>query len=142
MDRKIAGFVNKTLSTGVSPLAYLVALYGLIWGLAFTVFSQESTVTTTVLYQQKALFGILSWGFLVLSSSVGLLFGLARESEITTKISAMILAASWASASVVYAMEGEFVLRLPLALIAMFMYGYLYLAASCDRLWINRPNRK
>ena len=141
MIKKTLSIIDRTLSSRITPLAYVFALTGIVWGLAFTLFSETANVQSTVLYQQKALFGILSWGSIMLVGSIVLYIGMLAKHVRAVKYSSMLLTAAWASATVAYVMDGAAVLRAPLAIINVLCYGYFYLAVACDRLWDYTPDR-
>jgi hypothetical protein len=139
---KFIQFIDKTLDTRVTPLAYVFALTGVIWGVAFTFLQSSAGVTSTILYQSDALIGVSLWGMSVLISSIVLLYGLAVRSTKIVTIAAFILFLAWSSGAVSYAMAGEWILRFPLAIVNILCYGYYYLAASLGRLWDYTPDEE
>src|SRR5690242_2778264 len=78
---KIITIIDKTLDTRVTPLAYVFALTGVVWGATFTFLSSNAGVTSTILYQNGALIGVSFWGLAVFISSVTLLYGLSIRSK-------------------------------------------------------------
>jgi len=139
MKDTIVAFIDRTLDTRVTPLAYVFSLTGIIWGTAFTFLSSDAGVTSTMLYQSGAIVGISLWGISVLVASLLLLYGLLQRSAKLVMLAAFILFFAWSAGAVSYAMAGEWILRFPLAIVNILCYGYYYLAASLNRLWDYTP---
>jgi hypothetical protein len=139
MKDTLVEFIDRTLDTRVTPLAYVFALTGIVWGFAFTFLSSDAGVTSTVLFQAGALVGVSLWGISVLVSSLLLLYGLATKSVKIVTFAAFILFIAWSAGAISYGMTGEWILRFPLAIVNILCYGYYYLAASLDRLWDYSP---
>lgn len=142
MKNTFIAFIDRTLDTRVTPLAYVFALTGMVWGFAFTFLPGFPGVSSTVLYQYNALFGVSLWGIFMLGSSISLLYGLFTKKARVVMLSAFLLFLCWTSGAVVYGMAGEWAVRFPLAIINILCYGYYYLAASLDRLWDYSPQDK
>lgn len=142
MKNRLIAFIDKTLDTRVTPLAYVFALTGIVWGGTFTFLSSNAGVTSTVLYQSGALVGVSLWGLSVLLASLVLLAGLMTHSVKIVMIAAFVLFLAWSAGAISYAAAGEWVLRFPLAILNILCYGYYYLAASIGRLWDYTPDDK
>lgn len=139
---KIITIIDNSLDTRVTPLAYVFALTGVVWGATFTFLSSNAGVTSTILYQSGALVGVSVWGLSVFVSSVLLLYGLAIRSTKMVTICAFILFMAWSAGAISYGVAGEWILRFPLAIINILCYGYYYLAASLGRLWDYTPEEE
>lgn len=128
-------FVRRTLSSTVTPLAYLYGFQGLAYGLGFTMFSESAGVQNTILFKHDALVGVMIWGAIALISSILLLMGLLYRDKFLTQPGALGMFLCWIFAGIVYASGGYFFLLLPLAVVNVLSYGYIYLASSLDVLW-------
>ena len=138
MVDKIVALIDRTLTTRITPLAYVYSLTGLIWGYAF-VFIDEFKASSTVLAQGGALIGVELWGGLVLVSTILLIFGMVFKLRHLVMVASFAMVLAWAMAGSVYFQGGEYFFRLPLAIINALCYGYLYLASSLGRLWDYTP---
>lgn len=128
-------FIQRTLSTRVTPLAYIYGLQGLVYGASFAFFSQAPGVQNTILFKNGALVGIIIWGSIALISSSVLILGLISRNKFFTQLGSLGMFMCWVFAAITYANGGYFFLLLPLAFLNMLSYGYLYLASSIDTLW-------
>lgn len=140
MVDKIVRLIDRTLTTRITPLAYVYALTGLVWGYAF-IFIDEFKASSTVLAQGGALIGVELWGALVLSATILLLYGMFMKIRVLVMIASFALVLAWAMAGAVYLTGAEYFFRLPLAIINALCYGYIYLASSLGRLWDYTPDR-
>jgi hypothetical protein len=125
------------LSSTITPLAYLYGIQGVIYGLGFTVFSDTPGIKGTILFQHDALIGVLIWGVVALASSGALLLGLIYKNSLLAQPGSLGMFLCWVFAGIVYASGGYYFLLLPLAMINILSYGYIYLAASLNTLWGN-----
>jgi len=123
----------------VTPLAYLIALQGVVYGAAFTFFSSSAGVQNTILFKNSALVGIHVWGVIALVSAVTLFLGMLIKSKVLTGAGSLGMFLSWTFAAIVYATGGYYYMLLPLAVINMLAHGYFYLASSLDQLWDFTP---
>lgn len=138
MAGKFIGFIDSTLNTRITPLAYLIAIHSFILGASFVFFGWESSVQASLLYQNGALFGAPIWGLLTMISTGVLIVGMFLKDASLTKLGAMGAFASWIFAAITYA-QGELWLQMILALVLMLCFGYHFLASSLGRLWDYRP---
>lgn len=120
----------------VTPLAYLFALQGFIWGVAFTFFQDLDGVRNTVLYKQSALIGVSFWGAVAVIASLVLIGGMTVEQKVPTMVGAAGMWVLWVFALIVYVSDNYWFL-FTLAVLNVLMYGYLYLAASLGMLWVD-----
>lgn len=139
MGDKIINFINKTLSTRITPLAYVYALQGLVFGVAFTFFQAQPGVQNTILFKQGALIGISAWGLTALIASAVLIFGMLSKSKFPVQIGALGMFMAWIFAGIVYFQGGYVWFLLPLAILNVLCYGYYYLAAALNQLWDYTP---
>lgn len=135
----MTNFIIKTLSTRVTPLAYLVALQGIVYGTAFTFFSSSPGVQNTILFKDGALVGVTIWGEIALISAITLFVGMFVKSKIATGAGSLGMFLVWTFAAIIYITGGYFYLLFPLAVLNMMAHGYFYLASSLDRLWDYTP---
>jgi hypothetical protein len=132
-------FIIRTLSYRVTPLAYLVALQGLVYGVSFTFFSSSPGVTNTILFKNGAVVGVELWGIIALVSSLVLITGLLNKSGLATSLGALGMFLAWVFAAIVYLTGGYYYLLFPLAVVNILAHAYLYIAASMDKLFDRRP---
>lgn len=137
--KTIKRFLYATLDTRITPLAYVYAATGFVWGFAFTFLTSLPQVQSSVLYQTDALIGAPLWGVSVLASTGVLFIGMLYRQTSAVTLSSTILFALWAAAAVAYALSGEWVFRFPLAILYMLCYGYYDLASALGRLWDYSP---
>lgn len=138
MTDKFISFIDKTLNTRITPLAYLIAIHSLIFGGSFVFLSGEQSVRATLLYQTGVIGGIQMWGMLVLVSAVLTIYGMARRVVNLTQLGATGLFMGWLFASITYG-QNELWLQMILAGVLMLCFGYHFLAAGLGRLWDYTP---
>jgi uncharacterized membrane protein len=139
MKDKIVDFVDKTLKTKVTPLSYPVALYSLVWGVAFVFFGWESSVQSALLFKIGALIGVPAWGGIVLVGSVALLYGLSKRHVKSVSMGSILLFMAWIFAAIVYVLNFLWFQAI-IAITLVLMYGYFNMAAYMNRLWDYTPN--
>ena len=138
MRQRIIDFIDWTLKTPVTPVAYLVTLHSLIFAGSFVFFGSTQTVQATLLYQIGALIGVQAWGVVALIAAVACLYGLIRKNAWFVNIGSFALFISWLFAVIAYALSGLW-LQAVLAFVTMNYFGYFNLAASMGRLWDYTP---
>lgn len=131
--------IRRTLSTRVTPLAYLYSITGMVYGVSFTLFTSSAGVQNTILFKNDALVGATVWGTIALVSSALLMIGLLSRNHIGTQVGSLGMFMCWTFAGIIYATGGYFFLLLPLAVINALAYGYFYLASSINTLWDYTP---
>lgn len=139
MSRRIGNFIYKTLNTRITPLAYLFAATGLVWGVAFTYFQDAPGVRNTILFKYDALVGVNVWGIWMCAASIFLLVGMFVKNHIYVQIGASGGFMGWLFAAILYLREGYYWLLTPLAILNVLMYGYYYLSAALGTLWDYSP---
>ena len=138
LSKKAIDFIDWTLKTPITPLAYLVTLHSLIFGASFIFFGGTTSVQASVLYQIGALIGVQAWGLLAVVGAGICLYGLIRKNTWTVNIGSFMMFTVWLFAAIAYFLSG-FGLQGILALITMNYFGYFNLAASMGRLWDYTP---
>lgn len=141
MENKALKFVERTLSTRISPLAYLVAALGIVRGLAYTVFQCSEGVTNSILFKVGPIIPLGVWGLIVLASSLILMYGMIAKSKRSVMIGSMGMFLTWVLTALTYLINGYIPFLLPTAVLFVFIHGYFFLAASLDRLWDYTPER-
>lgn len=138
LAQKILGFIDRTLKTPVTPLAYLVTLHSLIFAGSFVLFGETTAVQATLLWKIGALIGVQAWGILALVAAILCLYGLIRRQTWFVNAGSFGLFAVWLFAAIAYFLSG-FWLQGALALVTMNYFGYFNMAASLGRLWNYKP---
>lgn len=139
MSDKILQFLHRTLNTRITPLAYLYAFQGFIFGFAFTFLQSSPGVQNTILFKEGALIGVSLWGMVVLIASIVLILGMCLKKVRGVQIGSVGMFMAWIFAAIVYASGGYTWFLLPIAITNILMYGYYYLASSLDQLWDYTP---
>lgn len=135
---RILHFIRGTLTTRVTPLAYLLAIEAIIYGLSFSVFSSTSGASLTILYKSASFGGTPAWGLILLAAGIFLYAGMALKNKVLTETSALVAAMCWIFAGILY-FEIGIVFQLAVALIHLLCFGYCYLASSMNQLWDFTP---
>jgi hypothetical protein len=139
---KLRKFINRTLDTRITPIAYLLAAAGIVRGLAFTVFQGADGVTNTILYKVGPVIPLTMWGIIVLVSSVVLLYGMITKTAEMVGFGAMGMFLTWTLTAITYAINGYWPFLFPTAVLYILIYGYFFLASSLGRLWDYTPYRE
>jgi uncharacterized membrane protein len=135
-------FIDMTLNTRITPIAYLIAALGIIRGLAYTVFQNAEGVTNTILYKVGPIIPLTLWGAIVLASSIILLYGMVSKTTELVQAGAMGMFLTWVLTAITYGVNGYIPYLMPTAVVYALIYGYFFLAASLGRLWDYTPNRE
>lgn len=136
---RIIRFIRRTLTTRVTPLAYLLAIEAIIYGLSFSVFSHTSGASLTVLYKSASFGGTPAWGMILLVAGIVLYAGMVLKNRFMTEMSALVAAMCWIFAGILY-FELGLVFQLAVALVHLLCFGYCYLASSMNQLWDFAPS--
>lgn len=132
----MTSFLLKTIDTRVTPLAYLAAAQGLIWGMAFVFLHDLDGVQNTILFKQSALIGVSWWGVLSLVASLLMVIGMLCHFTVTTAAGAVGMWVAWVFALVIY-VAGCYWFLAVLAVVNILVYGYIYLSARLGLLWLD-----
>lgn len=133
-------FIDSTLDTDISPLAYLYVVHALVWGVAYSFLDGLSSgVQNTVLFKAGVLFGHNFWGLMLLLGGAVLLYGMLRKHCRATQVGSGVLFMAWTFAAITYATNGYWHFLFPLAVVEILSWGYYYLAVSMGRLWNYTP---
>ena len=133
-------FIDSTLDTDISPLAYLYVVHALVYGVAYSFLDGLSSgVQNTVLFKAGVLFGHNFWGLMLLLGGAVLLCGMLRKHRRATQVGSSVLFMAWTFAAITYATNGYWHFLFPLAVVEILSWGYYYLAASIGRLWNYTP---
>ena len=138
MANKIINFIDATLNTRITPLAYLVALHSFVLGVAFVFFGHAESVQATLLYQNGALIGIPVWGVLTRAGAGILILGMALKLAGMVSVGSIAVFMAWVFATITYA-QNENWLQMLLAIVLVLCFGYHFLANSLGRLWDYSP---
>lgn len=141
MDR-LRKIIDRTLDTRITPIAYLIAMAGIVRGLAYTVFQDASGVTSTILYKVGPVIPLTLWGTIVLVSSVVLLYGMITKTTEMVGFGAMGMFMTWTLTAITYAVNGYWEYLFPTSVLYILIYGYFFLASSLGRLWDYTPYRE
>lgn len=120
---RLRNFVNHTLDTRVTPLAYVFAAHGLALAIGFQI-----------------VLNIGWWVFVVAFATGLLIWGLLNKAKCAIKFASVVMFAAWVFAGVLTLITKDYTLT-PLAFSTVLCYGYYYLAASLGRLWNYTPDR-
>lgn len=135
-------FIDRTLDTRTTPLAYIYGVKSVIMGISYGFLAGVSGgVQNTILYKEGALVGHNLWGILGLVGGLLLIAGMLMRVPVMVRTSSFLLFTTWVFAAIVYGMSGFWLFLFPLALIEMLACGYLYLATGRGRLWDYTPAR-
>lgn len=137
---KIMRFIQKTINTRVTPLAYLFALWQVNFGLNMF-FADRRGGDATVLSQIEPLVPSEYWGLALGLIALVLILGMIMKSERLVQVTAFGGFSLWVMAGIAYALEGYIWLHTIGAVIMVLMFGYYFLAAGLDQLWDYAPNR-
>lgn len=141
MLSKIGDLIDKSLNTRVAPIAYLFAVLGLIRGFAYTVFPDSQGVRNTLTSQVGAVIPLDVWGMIVLTSSVVLLVGMYIKNAPLTMGGALGMCLTWGCTMVSYASAGFWTYLVPISVVNILIYGYLFITAPIGRLWDYTPSK-
>lgn len=133
--------LDKTLGTDVSPLAYLVCVYFMVFSGSFIFFTTSDSVQKTVLAQLGVLGGIVFWAFFLFGASGWLILAMAIKSKLLVSISSMIGFVAWLIAALTY-FQGDAEMQGWLAITSCLMFGYFFTAGNIGRLWNYSPESR
>lgn len=140
MRQKLIDFIDWTLKTPVTPLAYLVTAHSIIFSGAFLFFGSFETVQSTLLFQIGALIGVQAWGIVAFIAAIVCMYGLIKRSIWFVNLGSFGLFVSWLFATIAYGLAGLWFQAL-LSFVTMNYFGYFNLASSMNRLWDYTPYR-
>ena len=136
----IARFIDRTLNTSATPLAYLVALQSLVFGLSFALFEEWASVKDSILYPYGIWIGVPLWGWVLVVSAIGAILGLAYKNRGAVEVAGFLLFSAWTFATIAY-VQNDAWFQACLASINILYAGYFFLASSLRRLWDYTPER-
>lgn len=140
MRERLLKFLNRVLSTDVTPLVYLVLLHTSIFGGSFLFFSDSKGVQTSALAQLGIPFGFTVWASLVFGGSVVTFLGVLLKRVSLISFASMAVFAAWLMAAITY-FKGHLFFQGALAIVLCLEYAYFFLAANIGRLWNYTPDR-
>lgn len=135
----MGAFVNQTINTSVTPLAYLVAMQTAIYGLQIFFFSFTFSVQQLVLFQTGAFVGAPVWGVIAVLAGGTLIAGMMIKNAGLVSAGAFLMAMCWVFAVIAYSMSGYFAHAM-IAFITVIEAGYFFIASSIKRLWNYSPS--
>lgn len=138
MKEKFIAFIDKTLSTNVTPLAYLVTVHSLLFGASFIFLGGTTSVQASILFQIGVLFGVTFWGGFVFVACILLLIGMGLKNKSLVSVGSFAMFLLWIFALVAYFASG-FWFQGVLAFFTVNYFGYLNLASFMNRLWNYAP---
>jgi hypothetical protein len=133
-----ARFIDRTLDTAATPLAYLVVAQSVIFGLAFAVFDEETSVNKTILYPYGIWFGVSLWGWAIVVAASMALVGLFYKTRLLVEPSSFVLFGAWLFATIAY-LQNDAWFQAALAAFNILYAGYLFLSSNLGRLWCYTP---
>jgi hypothetical protein len=133
-----ARFIDRTLDTAASPLAYLVVAQSVVFGLAFAVFDEATSVNMTILYPYGIWFGVSLWGWAIVIAASMALVGLIYKSRLLVEASSFVLFGAWLFATIAY-LQNDAWFQAALATFNILYAGYLFLSSNLERLWCYTP---
>ena len=139
LKEKVIALIDKTLSTDVTPLAYLVTAHSMIFGASFLFFANTSSVQSSVLFQIGALVGAQFWGFFALAACIALLLGMYLQNRGMVGGGSFVMFLLWIFAVVAYGLSGFWV-HAVLGFLSANYFGYFHLANYLNRLWNYTPD--
>lgn len=140
LGNAFVSFIDMTLSTDVTPLAYLVTIHSMLFGAAFLFLGSTSSVSASILYQIGVLLGGQFWGALVLVACVVLITGMYLQKTNLVGAASFAMFLLWTFAVIAYFASG-FWFQGILGFFTMNYFGYINLAAFLGRLWNYTPDR-
>lgn len=138
MANKIIAFIDRTLNTRITPLAYLVAVHSMLFGGAFVFLNNEASVRASLLFKAGVIDNVPLWGAIVFVSAVVLILGMAAKSVPPIQWGALGLFMGWLFAAITYA-QNDLWFQMVLTIVTMLYFGYHFLASSLGRLWDYTP---
>lgn len=139
---RVRKFIDRTLDTRITPLAYLIAGAGIVRGIAYTFFQTAEGVSNTVLSQIGPIIPLTVWGVIVFASSLVLMYGLITKDAGSIMVGSMGMFLTWVLTAITYMLNGYLIFLFPTAVIYSLIYGYFFLSASLGRLWDYTPLRE
>jgi len=136
----VGRFIRRTLTTRVTPLAYLVAIESMVYGFAFAIAPHFSGADKTILFKTQGFAGTPVWGFIILVGGLLTLVGMLLKNKSIIGLGSGAAFMSFFFAAMIY-FQGDLWFQLSIMVIHILMYGYIYLASSMDQLWDFTPNR-
>lgn len=133
-----ARVIDQTLDTAVSPLAYLVVVQSVVFGLAFAVFDEATSVNKTILYPYGIWFGVSLWGWVIVVAASMVLVGLFHKTRLLIEPSSFVLFGAWLFATIAY-LQNDAWFQAALASLNILYAGYLFLSSNLERLWCYAP---
>lgn len=140
MTERLLMFVQRTLTTRVTPLAYLFVLYDFFYGLGLALTTGTKGAGAEVLANIEPLITSEVWGLGLLACCVVVFSGMLTKVPEIVELGAFLGFALWVMATIAYCASGYIWIHAPMALIQTLIFGYLFLAASLDRLWDWTPD--
>lgn len=137
---RIMRFIQRTINTRITPLAYLFAVWMANFGINIW-WSDRKGGGVTLLSQIDALIPSEIWGLALGLAALVLIVGMLMKHKIAVQISAFAGFILWAMAGISYVLQGYIVLHGVGAVLLMLMWGYYFLAAGLDQLWDYSPER-
>lgn len=131
--------IDRTLDTSTTPLAYLVVAQSVVFGLAFAVFDEATSVNQTILYPYGIWFGVSLWGWAIVTAASMTLVGLFYKSRLLVEPSSFVLFAAWLFATIAY-LQNDAWFQAALAAFNILYAGYLFLSVNQGRLWYYTPD--
>lgn len=132
--------LNGILDTDVSPLAYIVCVYFMIFSGGIIFFTDSDSVQNTVLARLGVPGGIGIWAFFLFGASGWTMLAMALKSKFLISVSSMIGFATQSVAAFTY-YQGSQHLQGATSTAAAMMFVYFFIAGNVDRLWNYAPRR-
>lgn len=136
----LMNFIQRTINTRVTALAYLFCAWQFNFGLNQFVQDRKGG-STTVLSQIEALIPSEWWGLGLVIASIALVVGMLLKRVRTVQVSSFAGFSLWIMAAISYGLNGYVWLHVPGAILLTLMFGYFFLSAGLDQLWDYTPER-
>lgn len=131
-------YIFWTLTSRISPLAYLLTYVSWVIGLFFGVFDFLPDVQHSLLHQYGIIGNPRAWGFGLLAFSTVLFVGIRTANRALCRFGAMGNFVLWTFAAILYIRHEFWYAFFSFALFHMLAQGYMYLVAALDDLWRER----
>ena len=133
-------FIQRTVNTRITPLAYLFALWQMNFG--FNIWMADAHGgDATVLSQIEPLIPSEYWGAILCMVGVVLILTMLWKSTFGVQLASFVGFILWVMAGISYMLEGYIWLHGIGSIIMVLMFGYYFLAAGLEQLWDYTPER-
>ena len=135
MIERLLEFIQRTLSTRITPIAYLFIVYDFFYALGLALPTGDKGAGAEVLSKIEPLIGSEIWGLALLFCCVLIFVGMLTKTPQFIDFGAFFGFGLWTMAAIAYLLSGYIWIHLPMALLQILIFGYYFLATSLGRLW-------